>query len=255
MSQDFFEISAKALPRLNKTESSLYAYIVKNMGKVKRMSIQSLASELYLSTTTVFRFTRKLGFSGYSDFTESLLITDHNNTQPEIPSVVYAKKYSEEYLKNIMEAVRVMPADKVAAVMDVLTRKPFVYIITDSNANDIGRYCEKLFLGLGLRAYFPEVDYQEALLHDWITDNDLLIALSYSGNDEKLISSVEHVFLSKRPFLLSVTRADNNILQNMSDVNFYVFADEIRLHGVDMTSRISMIMLLELIVYNAMVET
>ncbi len=251
MSSDFFDVTQKTHPRLNQTERALFDYVVKNMDKVKNMSIQKLAAERYLSTTTIFRFTQKLGFSGYSDFVNSLLITAHHNPRSDVPDVMQKKQYSQEYLKNVMEAVRVMPREKVALVHEVLERRPNVYIVTDEHTNDVGRYCERLFMGLGLRTYFPEVAYQVNAVLDLIEDGDLLIALSYSGQDANLIHIVERIFLDKHPFLLSVTRADNNAIQNMSDANFYVFADEIRLHDIDLTSRVSMLMILELLVYDA----
>jgi RpiR family glv operon transcriptional regulator len=252
MARDFFEATQDALPRLNHTERALFDYVIKNMDKVKDMSIQRFAEERYLSTTTIFRFAQKLGFAGYSDFTNSLLVTEHRSRSVEVPSVLHNKKYSDEYLKNIMEAVRVMPTEKIRQVLDVLSRKPKVYIITDTNANELGRYCEKLFLAIGRRTYFPEAAYQVSAMMDLVCDDDLLIVLSYSGEERTLIETVERVFHERRPFLLSITRADNNTIQNMSDVNFYIFADEIHMNDIDLTSQIAMLMILELLVYESL---
>ncbi|MDR3315460.1 MAG: MurR/RpiR family transcriptional regulator [Coriobacteriales bacterium] len=252
MARDFFEATQDALPRLNHTERALFDYVIKNMDKVKDLSIQRFAEERYLSTTTIFRFAQKLGFSGYSDFTNSLLVTEHRSHAAEVPSVLHSKKYSDEYLKNIMETVRVMPTEKIRQVFDVLARKPSVYIITDTHANELGRYCEKLFLAIGRRTYFPEVAYQVSAMMDLVCDDDLLVVLSYSGEEVALIETVERVFHEKRPFLLSITRADNNTIQNMSDVNFYIFADEVHMNDIDLTSQVAMLMILELLVYESL---
>ena len=202
MAQDFFEATQGALERLNPTERKLFAYVVKNMGHVKDLSIQRFAAEQYLSTTTIFRFARKLGFAGYTDFVNSLLVTEQRSRAASVPSVLRSKAYADEYLKNAMEAVRVMPADKVARVLEVLRRQPNVHILCDSNAGELGRYCEKLFLALGRRTYFPEVGYQVVALLDLLEDGDLLIALTYSGEEPALIQTVERILLDKRPFLL-----------------------------------------------------
>jgi RpiR family glv operon transcriptional regulator len=251
MATDFFEATQSALPRLNATERALFDFVVKNMNSVKDMSIQRFAAERYLSTTTIFRFAQKLGFGGYSDFINSLLITEHHHHVAQVPTVVAGRAYADDYLKNVMEAVRVMPAAKIQQVLDVLERKPNVYILADENAFDIGRYCEKLFLGIGRRTYFPEVPYQITAMLDLIEDGDLLVLLTYSGEDRTLINTVERLLQDVRPFLLSLTRADNNAVQNMSDVNFYVFADEIQLNGINLTSHVSMLMILELLVYQS----
>ncbi len=52
--------------------------------------------------------------------------------------------------------------------------------------------------------------------------------------------------------LISITGADNNIIQNMSDINLYIFTDEIEMNNLDITSRISTIAIMELILYQFM---
>ncbi len=254
MADNFFEVTNKVLSHLNATERILFDYVVKNMDEVKNMSIQKFAKTNYLSTTTIFRFTQKLGFTGYSDFQKSLIITSYDNEKSQIPKVVNRKSYSEEYLKNVMEAIRVIPDEKVILLKEHLSKNPSVYIICDDNTNDIGRYCEKLFMGAGFRAFFPEVSYQLNSVYNHITDDDIVIALSYTGNDGDHIREIEKIFHKHNPLLVSLTRADNNILQNMSNINFYIFADEILVNGLDLTSKVSMIMIIELIIYDILTK-
>ena len=249
MIRDFFEATQETIRDLNQTERQLFDYVVKNMDAVKDMSIQKFAADWLVSTTTIFRFTQKLGFSGYADFINSLLVTSHSQQNAILPDVVVGRGYSEEYLKNAMEAVRVMSPQHVEGVMTTLARRPDIYILTDANTHTIGQYCEKLFIGLGFHAYFPEAAYQMQNLANYISNQDMIIALSYSGQDTVLLDVIERVFLRGRPYLLSITRADNNPLESMSDANFYVFAENIRLHGLDLTSSVPMLMILELLVY------
>ena len=246
---DFFEATQKTVRNLNQTERQLFDYVVKNMDYVKSMSIQKFAAEQFLSTTTIFRFTQKLGFSGYSDFINSLLVTVHSQRDAVLPDVVMGKNYGEEYLKNAIEAVRVMSPKQVEEVIALLSGKPDIYILADDNTQVIGQYCERLFIGLGFHAYFPETAYQMQNLVNRIRSKDMIIALSYSGQDAEMLSFIEKVFLSEHPFLMSVTRADNNPLESLSDTNFYVFADEIHISGMDLTSGVTMLMIVELMVH------
>ena len=240
---DFFEITQDAISTLNRTDQQLFDYVVKNMNTVKNMSIQKFAATMFVSTTTIFRFTRKLGFGGYSDFINSLLITTHNK-----PEVIIPQSFNNEnYLNSTLETVRVMSEKNIAKVIALLEKRPNVYILTDDNTHSIAQYSEKLFIGLGLHAYAPEVAYQMQTLVNHISGDDMLIALSFSGQDKAMLDFIERVFLNTRPFLMSITRADNNILGSLSDVNFYIFAEEVRLGGMDLTSCVPMLMILELI--------
>lgn len=249
MSIDFFEATQETSRDLNQTERQLFDYVVKNMSEVKDMSIQKFAAEMFLSTTTIFRFTQKLGFSGYADFINSLMVTFHNKQFEVLPSVILREGYNKEYLKNATETVRVISEQAANRVADLLAKRPNIYILTDDNTRPIAQYCEKLFIGLGLHAYGPEATYQMQNLANQISDDDMLIALSYSGQDTAMLEFIERVFLGAHPFLLSVTRADNNTLQSLSDSNFYIFTEEIMLNDMDLTSCVPMLMILELLAY------
>jgi len=252
MNSNFFETTSETVRNLNQTERKLFDYVVKNMHEVKDMSIQKFASMQFLSTTTIFRFTQKLGFAGYSDFINSLLVTVYNQQQETMPQVISKGDYSKNYLENAMESIRVMSAIQMTEVVDLLHEKPRIYILTDDNTHTIGQYCERLFIGLGFHAYFPETAYQRQNLVNRIRNQDMLIALSYSGDDEVLIHFIQHVFLTAKPHLLSITRADNNPLENLSNHNFYVFTDEININSMNLTSSVSMLMIVELLVYEYM---
>jgi len=102
---------------------------------------------------------------------------------------------------------------------------------------------------LDFHAYFPETAYQKRNLVNRIGNEDMIIALSFSGQGVLMIDLIERVFLTARPHLLSITRADNNPLEGLSDTNFYIFAHEMQIAGMDLTSSVPMLMVLELLVY------
>ena len=255
MTVDFFEATQNTIRDLNKTERQLFDFVVKNMDEVKYMSIRQFASKQFLSTATIFRFIKKLGFAGYSDFINSLLVTAHSQQDMIVPNIITNRDYSEEYLKNAMEAVRVISPSRVDQVMTKLADKPNIYILTDENTHVIGQYCERLFIGLDFYAYFPETAYQMQNLVNRIRSKDMILALSYSGQNTVLIDFIERVFITEHPYLLSVTRADNNPLESLSDTNFYVFADEIRASNIDLTSSVTMLMVMELLIYEYIART
>jgi len=246
---NFYDVTKDNVKKLNKTEQVLYEYVIKNMDEVKGLSIQKFASSQFLSTTSIFRFTQKLGFSGYSEFINSILITTHHFKQTDNSVATNALNDKQNYLANATESVRVMSEEMVNKVIGLLKEKPRIYILTDDNTHTIGQYCERLFIGLGFHAYFPETAYQRQNLVNRIREKDLIIALSYSGNDDGLIDFLQHVFLTEKPHLLSITGAQNNPLESLSDSHFYVFSDTVLLGGLDLTSSISMLMVMELLIY------
>jgi len=56
----------------NESYQKVAKYIISNQSEVIFMTLDTLATQIGVSTTTVLRFARALGFSGYKDFLEQL---------------------------------------------------------------------------------------------------------------------------------------------------------------------------------------
>ena len=95
----------------------------------------------------------------------------------------------------------------------------------------------------------PDEEFEFASVLRRIKRDDVLLVLSYTGNNRSVIQKIERIFAIATPTIVSLTRSDNNTIQNMSDLNFYVFADEIDCQGADVTSRCGMISIMETLLY------
>lgn len=72
---DFFEIVNSHIAELTKNEQVLFDYVITNLDSIKNKSIREVADDCFVSTTTFLRFVRKLGFSGFSEFTTVIKYT------------------------------------------------------------------------------------------------------------------------------------------------------------------------------------
>lgn len=104
---NFFEIVNAHLSSLTKSEQSLFDYVIKNMDHIKTQSIREVAAETFVSTATFFCvLSKKIGFSGFSEFTTVIKFTVLNNKDEEKPSpfTVSQTDYREEYLKKTLQS-------------------------------------------------------------------------------------------------------------------------------------------------------
>lgn len=213
------------------------------------MSIRELAQVCYVSTTTLFRFVKKLGYGGYSDFIEAVRETEVESRKIHIPSIVHDDNYRDSYLKNVVEAVKVITDDKIEAFHKIMRRYPHIFILAEGLSREVAKYFSRLLTSMGYNVEIPLEEYEFASLLRRVKRDDVLLILSYTGNNRSIVSEVERIFAIATPTIISLTRADNNIIQNMSDLNFYVFADEIDYEGIDVTSRCGMIAIIETLLY------
>ncbi|WP_066648491.1 MurR/RpiR family transcriptional regulator [Christensenella timonensis] len=254
MTEDFYQFTSSRLDSLSNTERQIFNYVVKNMHKVKKMSIRELATACFVSTTTLFRFVKKLGFSGYAEFTAMIQLTEMSSREITIPNVMHKENYQEEYLKNVIEAVKVISNDKIEKFNRIMDRYPKVYILGCGLSEDVARYIRRILMVLGYDVETPVEDYEIASIVKRIKREDVLLVLSYSGNNKILARYIEQIVTVATPTIISITRADNNIIQNMSDLNFYIFADDVSYDDLDITSRCGMIAVIETLMYKRITE-
>ena len=86
MAEDFYDFTSAKINSLSNTEKQIFNFVVRNMHLVKNMSIRDLAAACFVSTTTLFRFVKKLGFSGYSEFTAMIRLTERTSKNITIPN-------------------------------------------------------------------------------------------------------------------------------------------------------------------------
>lgn len=100
-------------------EYELYNYIMKNSREVTYMRIRELANETHVSTTTILRFCKKLGFDGFTEF--KVQLKNHlaeeetyrlNNTYTTVSDFV-ERTLSANYESKIKEIAEVIAKAKI----------------------------------------------------------------------------------------------------------------------------------------------
>ena len=251
---NFYEHTSDAMVKLSSNEQNIMTYVVKNMQAVKNMSIRDLASECFVSTTTIFRFVKKLGYDGFTDFVDDISNAEAETRKIIVPSVVEKENYSDSYLKNIIEAVKVITPEKYEKFEAIMNRNPDIYIIAEGLSREVGNYFLRLLTTVGFNVSFPKESFEKSNFVKKIKRDDVVLVLSYTGDNTNVVYELEKIFAIATPTIISFTRADNNAIQNMSDLNFYVFAEEIKYEDIDITSRIGMIAIMETLLYKRIIK-
>ncbi|MEA5051294.1 MAG: MurR/RpiR family transcriptional regulator [Oscillospiraceae bacterium] len=249
---DFYQLTSEKAQYLSSTEKAILNFVTRNLQLVKRMSIRELAADCYVSTTTILRFVRKMGFAGYAEFQDVVCRTEEQSRKLTIPDIVQKENYRDSYLKNVIEAVKVITDEKIEKFDQIMMRYPKIFILAEGMSAEVANYFYRLFKVIGYDVELPRKDYELRSVERRIKREDVLLVLSYSGDNAEVVRQIEHIFTYSTPTIISVTRADNNVIQNMSDLNFYFFADEISYEGKDITSRCGMIAILETLLYKRM---
>lgn len=248
---NFFDIVGPYLKGLSDNDHKLFEFVVKNMDKINGKSIREVASLCYVSTATFLRFVRKIGFSGYSEFTTVIKFTLMNHQDKnKNPFKVLQVDYQNKYVKNIEESIRVLKPEQLKRVADKLADHPHIFLFAKNITKHTTEYIKYLYSMSGFTVTFPpDKDYRK-LAEQQITNNSLVFIMSFNGESAEFVKLLNNLIRRGiSPMIVSITEADNNTIQNMSDINFYIFTDKITVNGIDIGSRISVAAIMELILY------
>ena len=246
---NFFQVSSERKKDLSQTEKVILEYVLDHLSHVPKMSIRDLASQCFVSTATVFRFVKKLGFTGYSEMIEALEETDEQASKIYVPKELDDLEYRENYMKNIIESVQVMKEEQCDMFCHILGRYPRIFLLADGLSTEIANYAYQILTICGFLVEFPKEDYEVRAVGRRMKRDDVILAFSYSGDNEKVLRSLNDIFTVATPTIISFTKADHNELQSMSDLNFYFFSDVLTVDEMDLTSRCGMLAIFEALIY------
>lgn len=195
---------------LNELEMTVYQYILKNKEKAGYMKIRELAEEAHVSTTTILRFCKKMGCSGYSEFKVQFKMYLENQIEPETDIDIsnltdYLKRFkTEDYMKTIDQA----------ALM--LQQSSSIIFIGVGTSGMLAKYGSR---------YFSNVGWLSLCIDDPFTpvfgehqEETVVVALSVSGETEQVLGMANGL-KTKGCRLISITNTPNCTLARMSDCN------------------------------------
>lgn len=164
---------------LSQSEKNIALFFIKNK-ELKDFSSKKMAELLYVSESTLSRFSKKCGFKGYREFVYAYRMSLHENEE-KITDLT--KKVLSTYQELLNRSYSLVKDDQMQRVVRTLavSKKVFVYGIGSSGM--CAREFKIRFMRLGLAVEYI-VDEHIMKMNTVLIDSDsLLIAISVSGKN------------------------------------------------------------------------
>lgn len=202
---------------LTEEETNIITSIIKHIENgERRIPIQQLANENFVSTTFIIKMSKRLGFEGYSELyyqlSRRVSMGESSDDQSELHSLI--DNYSTEKGKQFCDLITQFQGGK---------------IFTDGKgfSDLVANYIAQRLAVFGFMAYNQLHFYDFMIFHEQnkeITTNiesSLMIAISQSGETEPIINDVR-MAKSKDFKVISFIRRPNSTLDTLSDLSFII---------------------------------
>ena len=209
---------------MTESHKKVATYVVHNSQDAAFLTLEEMAERIGVSTTTIIRFARSLGFNGYTDFLEH--VQKYIRAKVGLPERLHVAVDNMDYddlllqtfnqdVSNIQATLQTLSSEKLAATIDMIMSAKTIYVIGLRSsfcmahyfATALGQIRENVRLIEAVGATYPEEIIS-------VKENDLCIAFSFPRN-ARVTLEVTRWMKSEGVKVIAVT---NSVLSPMSEI-------------------------------------
>lgn len=238
------------------TEQRIAEYILQNPEKVVEGSAQELARESDTSPAAWIRFSKKLGYKGLPALKMDLAKDDKENDDlyhvliEEKDSIETMVRKVQKISRNTLEQTyKLLNTDELNAAIQYLLQASNIYLVGIGGS---GVVCTDVMQKL-TRLHRSVIYHEDAhvllarIAH--ITPEDVLVAISYSGETNLVNAAVKYAKKNGTPVIAITQYNVRSTLAKEADVKLYMPLEEKELRLGAILSRNASLILTDLIYY------
>ncbi len=229
---------------LSARELEILNYVNLNSERIAKMSIQAFAKEIHYSTSTVLRFCRKLGYSGYSEFKFNLHNIKKCNVQNNEPVAGTSdesdlKAIKRNILTDIECSTGLINSGDLFTISKLLSKNYPIYLHQPGGiTNILVDYFESLLFSVGFKYVYKSASVKMTQHLIQTTEKPCIFAfISHSGHYRPTVTLAKTA-KAHGITVLSVSSINSNDLAQISDYNLRYFAKIGDTEDADYNSRV-----------------
>jgi DNA-binding MurR/RpiR family transcriptional regulator len=248
------------LSQLKGVEKQIAEYVLENSHEVVGIPITELAKKTKSSESTVVRFCRKLGYTGYQEF--KVKLASSLITLQELPSSDLSfqddltnikRKIVQANINAIKETDEILSESEIKKAVNAINkaRKVDLYGVGASGlvALDLQQKLERI----GILAYAYIDTHQQLVSASLLNPQDVAIGISYSGSTKDTISALAKAKENNATTIAITQYAHSPILKH-TDIKLFLSAKEIALRVGAITSLIAQLTVVDVLYVSILVS-
>lgn len=222
-------------------EKELSKYILEHQSEVGHMTIRTLSEKTYISTTSIVRFTRKLGCEGFQDFKMQLNAEIYASRGVKTRLNADFPIYENEKYQEIIQITRELKQQAIEKTKILLDKNSAFPIIIKKlgDCTGVDIYGEGFALDsavafknhMNLIGYDVFLDAERSWQLNWAAranEKHLSIIISYSGESEHALK-IAKILKKRKMKSISITCEEKNALSQLVTWNILVAKMETRM--------------------------
>lgn len=245
----FFKKLLVKRKELSTLESQVLEYMLKYPNKVSGLNIEEFANTIYVSTATVSRTCKKLGFKGYQQLKYAL--DQYKGTKEEKhqeeQGVGEIARHVSRFKNEMNQTVNALNTENVLQAVELLNASQLVeFFGVGASFPFCSEAARKLTFAGKIASARNDWDELRAVANH-LKPTDVAILISHSGETLHLIEYATILKQRHVPLIL-ITGTQGSQLESFANLTLMAYSESHYYDEIDMSSRFTLNLLMDLVI-------
>ena len=237
------------------TEKIIAEYILEHTHEILNDSAQQLGEKSQTSAAAVIRFSKKLGYKGFSDLKISLARSSQNEEE-DIDTVLeetddlttLIHKACQLNISTVQKTYQMINEVQLQKAIEYMINAKTIYLFGVGSSAIVAYDFSQKLLRIGKKAIYNTDIHVQMTFVESMTKDDVAIFISYSGMTTGLTGMVKKLKNDSIP-CISITQNSKNIVAKNATVNLFVPLEEKEMRIGAISSRTASLVVTDLLYY------
>jgi DNA-binding MurR/RpiR family transcriptional regulator len=230
-------------------EKKIADYILSNPSAVVTPTIDVLAEQIGISESTMVRFTRKLGYSGYQMFRISLARETVKPAEQVFETPISPGDDEVDIIFNaavstLEETRKSIDRKSIQSACARIVAENSLYFMGLGGSNIVSRDAFHKLVRTGIRCFFAEDFHMQLMQASQLTDKDVVLLTSHTGIDKDALALAEEI-KGRNATLIVLTSSPRSPLARKSDILLSVRVATATSVAESFTARIAQLLVID----------
>lgn len=235
-------------------------YVLNNMKKVGTASINEIANDLNISSSTFFQFTKRLGYEGFKDFKIALLTEGdypRSNLSERVSNLDspfgVAMKVFDSSIKALQDTKSLINEETLEKAVDILNSSDIICFFGLGGSGSVAQDAYHKFLRSPILCNYSP-DYHIQLMHaSLLSEKGCAFIVSHTGLSKEAIEFAKLV-KERGARIIALTSYPLSPLAKMADVVLSSIVEEIAYRSESFASRLTQLTIIDSLFVNVMLK-
>ncbi|NFB21513.1 MurR/RpiR family transcriptional regulator [Clostridium botulinum] len=214
---------------MTKSEKKIAEYIFKSPRDIISDSAQEIAIKTSTSPASVIRFTKKVGYNSLNEFKFALVAEEYTKESTEFDYIInyndsidsIINKLGNKMIDTINDTKELVDDEKLLEAVKAIKNAETIYLYGVGASAMVAMDFQYKLLRINKKVMFQQDSHLQLAVSVHITNRDVAVAISYSGNTREVNLAVEEA-KKNGATTIAITKCGKSILSSIADINLNI---------------------------------